>query len=57
MIVKKTEQEIEVMRESNQIVSDVHHLLVPHVKLTKQTTFAVVAVGILLVGYIFNYLM
>lgn len=32
MIVKKTEQEIAVMRESNQIVSDVHRLLMPHVR-------------------------
>lgn len=32
MILKKTEQEIAVMRESNQIVSDVHRLLMPHVK-------------------------
>jgi methionyl aminopeptidase len=32
MIQKKTEQEIEVMRESNLIVSDVHRLLMPHIK-------------------------
>jgi methionyl aminopeptidase len=32
MIHRKTEQEIEVMRESNQIVSDVHRLLMSQVK-------------------------
>ncbi|MCB2205392.1 type I methionyl aminopeptidase [bacterium] len=32
MIHRKTEQEIELMRESNQIVSDVHRLLAPMVK-------------------------
>ncbi len=32
MIQKKTEQDIAVMRESNQIVSDVHRLLTPHVR-------------------------
>jgi len=32
MIHRKTEQEIELMRESNQIVSDVHRLLMSHVK-------------------------
>ncbi len=32
MIHRKTEKEIEVMRESNQIVSDVHRLLMPLVK-------------------------
>ena len=32
MIEKKSEAEIEIMRESNAIVSDVHRLLMPHVK-------------------------
>ncbi len=32
MIERKTEAEIETMRESNAIVSDVHRLLMPHVK-------------------------
>jgi methionyl aminopeptidase len=32
MIERKTESDIELMRESNAIVSDVHRLLMPHVK-------------------------